>query len=168
MSKEISIRNAVEADIESLTQIYNHYVVNTHITFDLEPVSIENRLEWFSHYNQNDVHRLLVAETDQRVLGYTSSSQFRVKPAYSNSVETTIYIDPDATGRSVGRKLYSALLDALTETSVHRCYGVIALPNDESIALHRQLGFEEAGRFSEVGFKFDRYWDTLWLEKRFS
>ena len=167
MSKEVYIRNATEADIESLTGIYNHYVVNSHITFDLKPVSIENRLEWLSRYNRDDAHRLLVAETDQRVLGYASSSQFRVKPAYRNSVETTIYLDPDATGMGVGQRLYAALLDELTNSRVHRCYGIVALPNDASVKLHRQLGFEEVGHFSEVGFKFDRYWDTLWLEKRF-
>ena len=97
---------------------------------------------------------------------FRSSSRFRVKPAYNNSVETTIYLNPDATGKGIGRRLYAALLDELTSTSVHRCYGVIALPNDASVRLHKQLGFTEAGHLTEVGYKFDRYWDTLWLEKR--
>jgi phosphinothricin acetyltransferase len=159
------LRIATIDDLEAITRIYNHYVVNTHVTFDLEPVSLENRKSWFTAFNKDPLHRLLVGETDEGIIGYASSSRFRVKPAYESSVETTIYLDPESTGLGYGRALYEHLLQALTGTAVHRCYGVIALPNEASVSLHKKLGFREAGRFTEVGYKFDQFWDTLWMER---
>ena len=161
----LTIREATPGDLESLTAIYNHYVVHTHITFDLQPVTIENRRVWLTHYNQDARYRLFAGVKDDQVIGYASSSQFRTKPAYDQSVETTIYLSPDATGHGFGHRLYEHLLQSLDPADVHRCYGVIALPNDASVSLHKRLGFSEAGKLTEVGFKFDQYWDTLWMER---
>ena len=72
---------------------------------------------------------------------------------------------PEATGRGVGRMLYAALLAELAGEDVHRAYAAVALPNDASVALHRAFGFTDVGVFSEVGRKFDRWWDVLWLER---
>ncbi|MBT4162727.1 MAG: N-acetyltransferase [Gammaproteobacteria bacterium] len=165
MNKDLVIRNAVLGDAEPLAAIYNYYVENTHITFDLDAVSIEDRREWLIQYNQNLPHRLLVAEENGNVIGYASSSRFRPKPAYHRSVETTIYLDPGHQGKGYGRMLYDHLLNELAKTNVNRCYGIIALPNDASVVLHRHLGFTEVGHLTEVGFKFEKYWDTLWMEK---
>ena len=89
-----------------------------------------------------------------------------LRPAYDQSVETTIYLDPAFVGRGIGQRLYGALLDAIqSEESIHRAYGGIALPNPSSIALHERLGFGFIGTFREVGFKFGKYWDVSWYEK---
>ena len=165
MNKDLVIRDATIDDAESLAAIYNYYVEHTHITFDLEAVSVASRQDWLTQYNQNPSHRLLVGEENGKLIGYASSSRFRPKPAYHRSVETTIYLDPDCKGRGYGGTLYARLLNELAETGVNRCYGIIALPNDASIALHKGLGFNEAGHLTEVGFKFEKYWDTLWMEK---
>lgn len=165
MSDKLVIREAVETDMASLKDIYNYYVRQTHVTFDLEEVSIDNSKNWFTTFNRNDLHRLFVAEIDQEIMGYACSSQFRSKPAYDLSVETTIYLDHTVQGTGYGAKLYQHLLRRLADTRVHRCYGIIALPNPASVALHARLGFTEAGRLSEVGYKFGQYWDTLWMEK---
>ncbi len=159
------IREAQSEDLSALCDIYNHYVQHTHVTFDLAPVTVESRTAWFENYNHNPRHRLFVVETAGTVQGYACSSQFRSKPAYDESVETTIYLSPDATGKGLGRPLYTYLLDSLETADVHRCYGIIALPNDASVKLHKALGFVEVGHFHEVGFKFNQYWDTLWLER---
>ena len=165
MSDKLVIREAAPADIEPLRAIYNYYVRNSHITFDLEEVSQDNRTEWFAGFNRNDLHRLFVAETGQGIVGYACSTRFRSKPAYDRSVETTIYLDHNFQGSGYGLNLYTHLLQALHVASVHRCYSIIALPNDASIALHERLGFRQVGRLTEVGFKFGQYWDTLWMEK---
>ncbi len=165
MNNDHVIRDAALGDAESLTDIYNYYIESTHITFDLDTVSAEDRRDWLAHYNQNPAHRLLVCEVDDKVIGYASSSRFRPKPAYHRSVETTIYLDPDCQGKGHGKVLYAHLLNELAKTEVNRCYGIIALPNDASIALHKNLGFTEVGHLTEVGFKFKEYWDTLWMEK---
>src|SRR5262245_19728958 len=166
MDMEIAnIRSAGESDLKQLTEIYNYYVINTPITFDLEPFSVEERREWFLYYSTSGPHRLLVAETDGVVVGYVTSSRLRPKAAYATSIETSIYLTPEAVGRGIGTDLYSALFDALAEADLHRAYAGITLPNSASIALHRKFGFRSLGVYREVGRKFGKYWDVEWFEK---
>jgi phosphinothricin acetyltransferase len=160
-----TIRFARASDLERLTEIYNYYVMNTPITFDLEPFSVAERGEWFRHYSASGPHRLLIAETDGLVVGYVTSSRFRPKAAYETSVETTIYLAPEATGRGVGSALYAALFAALAEEDLHRAYAGVTLPNTASVALHRKVGFRSLGVYHEVGRKFGKYWDVEWFEK---
>jgi phosphinothricin acetyltransferase len=160
-----NIRLARESDLERLTEIYNYYVMNTPITFDLHPFSVAERCEWFRHYSASGRHRLLVAETDGLVAGYVTSSRFRPKAAYEASVETTIYLAPEATGRGMGTDLYTALFAALAEEDLHRAYAGVTLPNPASTALHRKVGFRSIGVYREVGRKFGKYWDVEWFEK---
>ena len=160
------MRAGRSSDLPALTEIYNHYVEHTHVTFDLEPFTVDQRREWFSHYAETGRHRLLVAESaDGAVLGYATSGRFRDKPAYGPSVETTVYCATSATGHGVGSALYTALFEALRDEDVHRAYAGVALPNDASLALHRRFGFTEIGTFREVGRKFDKWWDVTWLER---
>lgn len=162
----VSVRPGEERDLPALTEIYNHFVEHTHITFDLEPFTVEQRREWFSHYAATGRHRLLVAESaGGRVLGYATSGRFRDKPAYAPSVETTVYCAPTAVGCGVGSALYSALFELLRGEDVHRAYAGVALPNDASLALHRRFDFTEIGTFGEVGRKFGKWWDVTWLER---
>jgi phosphinothricin acetyltransferase len=163
------IRSAEADDLPSLVRIYNHYVTTTHHTFDTEAVTVDQRRPWFDSFAASGPYRLLVAEHAGRPVGYASSRQFRAKPAYRPSVETTIYLDPEHAGRGVGPPLYEALLSVLVEEAeVHRAYAGIALPNASSIAIHERLGFRLVGTFREVGFKFDEYWNVSWYEKDLS
>jgi len=163
------VRSAAEHDLPDLVRIYNHYVANSHVTFDTEPFSVEGRRPWFEGFSSSGPHRLLVAEAGTRTAGCASSREFRAKAAYRRSVETTIYLDQEFVGRGIGKALYAALLEVLeAEDSVHRAYGGIALPNPSSVALHERFGFRLAGTFREVGYKFGRYWDVSWYEKAFS
>jgi phosphinothricin acetyltransferase len=101
----------------------------------------------------------------QRILGYATSSPYRAKPAYSTSVEVTIYLAPDAGGRGIGTLLYKALFADLATEDVHRAYAGIAQPNEASTRLHERFGFRPVGTYQEVGRKFGRYWDVAWYEK---
>ncbi len=162
---KVVIRDASIEDLPILTQIYNYYVVNTSVTFDTSAFTPAMRQSWFDQFAPAGKHQLLVAEEAGVVRGYASSLPLRPKPAYSTSVETTIYLEPDAGGRGIGKSLYSGLLARLSKTDVHRCYGIVVLPNAASMALHHALGYVQVAHLSEVGFKFDQYWDTVWLEK---
>jgi phosphinothricin acetyltransferase len=159
------VRPATEEDLEAINEIYNHYVVSTHFTFDDEPVTMASRREWLTHYEPAGRHRVFVAAESERVVGFATSSRFRPKPAYITSVETSIYVAPEAAGRGLGGQLYTALFKALEGEDVHRAYAGIALPNPESIALHEKFGFRRVAHFSEQGRKFGRYWDVDWFEK---
>ena len=163
---ELQIRPAIPSDLPGLVRIYNHYVTTTHVTFDTEPFTTEERRTWFEGFADSGPYRLLVAEGASGIAGYASSSRFRPKPAYRTSVETTIYLDPRQLGRGLGGSLYGALLELLAnERRVHRAYGGVALPNPASVALHERLGFQLVGTFREVGHKFERFWDVSWYEK---
>jgi len=165
MSATVTIRHAAADDIPALQEIYNHYILNTTMTFDLEPVSLENRMRWFSHYAPGSRHQLLVAVKGSTPVGYASSSIFREKAAYATSVESSIYIHPDHTGEGTGHRLYTTLMENLQQTDVHRVYACITLPNPVSISLHRKLGFMPVGIFREAGYKFNEYRDVQWMEK---
>src|SRR2546427_6521683 len=91
---DVEIRPARRDDLAGLTDIYNHYVRTSHVTFDIAPLTIEQRRDWFSHYHETGPHRLLVATGEGALLGYASSSPFRLKPAYRTSVETSVYCHP--------------------------------------------------------------------------
>ena len=161
----VHVRPGTEADLEAINDLYNHYVAETHVTFDEEPISMEARREWFSHYAHSGRHRLLVAVDGGQVVGYATSSRFRPKPGYLTSVETSVYLAPDHIGMGAGSKLYAELFKSLEGEDIHRAYAGIALPNPASIALHERFGFKRVAHFTEQGRKFDRYWDVAWFEK---
>lgn len=162
-----TVRSATHDDLAAIVQIYNHYVRETHVTFDLEPQTVEGRREWFGHYGTVGRHRMLVACDGEAVIGYAASSPWRPRKAYDPSIETSVYLAPERIGKGAGSALYEALFAALEGEDVHRAYAGIALPNDASITLHERFGFTRAGLFSEQGRKFGRWWDVAWYEKRF-
>jgi phosphinothricin acetyltransferase len=162
----LAIRAARLEDLTRLTEIYNHYVVHSPATFDLEAKTLEQRLEWFAQFAETGRYRLLVAEEDGVVVGYAGTMRWRPKPAYDTTVETSIYCTPDGVGRGVGAKLYAALFEAIAGEEVRRIVAGFVPPNPASEALHERFGFRPVGVFSEVGYKFGRYWDVCWMEKR--
>jgi phosphinothricin acetyltransferase len=161
-----AVRPANLDDLAALTAIYNHYVVNTMITFDLTPFEPEGRRAWFDDHAATGRHRLLVAtDADGSVLGYASTSRWRPKAAYDTTVESSVYCRPDAVGRGIGTTLYSALFEALAGEDVHRIVAGIGQPNPASVTLHERFGFRRVGVFDGVGRKFGKYWDVAWFER---
>ena len=106
---EVKIRPATRDDLPRLTEIYNYYVVNTPITFDLEPVTVEQRARWFAEHSGTKRHRLFVAEDAGLVVGWAGTGPFRDRAAYDTSVETSIYCAHDAKGRGIGAMMYRVL-----------------------------------------------------------
>jgi phosphinothricin acetyltransferase len=162
---DVSVRPATRADLPRLTEIYNHYVISTPITFDLKPVTVDERVRWFEEHAGTARHRLFVAEIAGSVVGWAGTGSFRDRAAYDTTVETTIYCAPDATRRGIGATMYRVLFDALKNEDINRLLAGITLPNDASVKLHRRFGFTEVGVFTECGRKFDRYWDVVWMER---
>ena len=161
----LQIRAAQRADLPALTALYNDYIATTAITFDLEPWTVEARAEWFSHYAETGRHRLIVAYDGATLIGYASTSPLAVKAAYQTSVEVSVYVAADHTGRGVGSALYEALFAAVADEDLHRAHAGITLPNPASIALHERFGFTTVGVYTEVGRKFGRYHDVLRMER---
>ena len=161
------VRPATEADLDAITAIYDQYIVDSPVSFDLEPWSRERRLAWWADHQGHPRLVVLVAEHRGRVVGTAYSSWYRPKAGYERSLETSIVLDGGHLGRGVGTALYGALLDRLAAAGTHRAYAVVTIPNDASVALHHKLGFRDVGVEDECGWKLGRYWSTLTLEKRF-
>ncbi|WP_329121409.1 GNAT family N-acetyltransferase [Streptomyces sp. NBC_01465] len=165
---EVQVRPGTEADLEALTDLYNHFIRETAITFDTDPFTPEQRRPWLVSHPEDGPHRLLVAQDAETggILGYATSSAFRPKAAYATSVEATVYCAPGAGGRGIGTLLYKALFEALADEDVHRAYAGITMPNEASVRLHTRFGFEPVGVYGEVGRKFGEYHDVAWFEKK--
>jgi phosphinothricin acetyltransferase len=162
------VRAPTDADLPALTAIYNHYVVHTPITFDLEPFTVEARRAWLREHMAGGRHRLLVADDGQGLaIGYATTSPFRAKAAYDTTVESSVYCQHDFVGRGIGTALYAALFELLADEAIHRIVAGITLPNLASVAMHERCGFRQIGVLSSVGRKFDRYWDVAFLERPF-
>src|SRR6476659_10032302 len=166
MTPSVRVRAGAADDLPALVDLYNHYVVHTPITFDLQPFTVEARRQWFDDHASRGRHRLLVAvDAGDAVLGYATSSRWRPKAAYDQTVESSVYCRPDAVGRGIGSLLYEALFEAIRKEGVHRVVAGATMPNEASVALHRRFDFRQVGVFSSVGFKFGKYWDVAWFEK---
>jgi phosphinothricin acetyltransferase len=161
----VMVRPAVRNDLQRLTEIYNHYVVHTPVTFDLQPWQVDERVKWFEQFGESGRYRLFVAVVGGEVAGYAGTTRFRPKAAYDTTVETTVYCAPEATGQGLGKALYAALFEALADEDIRRIVAGYVPPNPASEALHRRFGFKPVGVFSENGYKFGRYWDVCWLER---
>ncbi len=162
---QTTVRAATRSDLPRLTEIYNHYVLHTPVTFDLEPYTTETRGAWFEQFAASGRYRLVVAENDGVVLGYAGTMRFRPKAAYETTVETTIYCAPEAVGMGIGAKLYAGLFASIADEDIHRVLAGYTMPNAASQKLHERCRFKMIGIFREVGRKFGRYWDVAWTER---
>jgi phosphinothricin acetyltransferase len=162
---EIVIRRVVQDDLPALLAIYNHFVVHTPVTFDIEPRTLAQRQAWLDTFADVGRHQCFVAARDSQAIGWACSGRFKEKAAYDTSVEASIYLAPGEEGKGLGRKLYRTLFDALAGEDVHRAFGGITQPNEASIGLHLTMGFSQIGTYREVGRKFGRYWDVAWYGK---
>ena len=155
----VLIRLAREDDAPALAAIYRPYVEDSRISFE---EAAPNAAE-MARRMHGELYPWLVAEEDERILGYAASSAFRTRPAYRWIVETGLYLAADAQGRGIGRRLLSDLLRLLTRQGFVSAVGAIALPNDASVALHEKLGFVRSGTYRGVGYKFGEWLDVgLW------
>ncbi len=149
------IREATFSDASAITAIYNYYVLNTAITFELCPITRGETVKRMEKYKE--IGPYLVYEEGGEVIGYSYVSRFRERPAYEHSVESTIYFKNGCGGKGLGTKLYSQLL---SQVQSHVIIGGIALPNEASVRLHEKCGFRKVAHFSEVGWKFEKWIDV--------
>lgn len=159
----LQLRRAGTEDAARIAAIYNHYVTDTVITFELDPVPVEEMAARVAEITAQGLP-WLVAESDNAVVGYAYASRWRARAAYRHSVESSIYLAPDVVGRGVGRALYAGLIAELRGLDVHAVIGGAALPNPASVALHAALGFEQVAHFRETGYKFGQWVDVAYWQ----
>ena len=159
MSEAVAIRAATPADAEVLARIYNHYITDTVVTFEETPITAMDMGTRLAETRSLELP-WLVAQTDAGVQGYAYASRWKGRCAYRHSVEVTVYVEHEATGRGLGTQLYAALFGELARGDCHVAIGGITLPNAASVALHEKVGMRKVAHFSEVGYKFGRWLDV--------
>jgi len=159
----LNVRPARRSDLARLTEIYNYYVETSHVTFDETPFTVDKRETWWLKFDSAR-YQCWVADSAEVSVGYACSTPLKDKTAYRSSVEISVYLAHDQTGRGTGRVLCERLLASLQQEDVHRVYALVAQPNEASMKLHQSLGFRQVSYLSEVGRKFGRYRDVIWLE----
>jgi phosphinothricin acetyltransferase len=178
----VQVRVATLADAEAIRQIYNHAVVTSTVTFDLVPRTRLEQEDWLQA--RSGAHVVLVAVEDaerrngdretgggdgeagpRTVVGFASLSPYRDRPAYSTSVEDSVYVREDRQGLGIGRLLLSSLVDTATQHGFHAMVARIVGGHDASIGLHRSVGFELVGVEREIGRKFGRWLDVVLMQR---
>lgn len=155
------IRSANSPDLQSILNIYNDAIINTTAVYDYTPHTMEMRQKWFDDKMEKGIP-VLVADVNGAVVGFTSYGAFRAWPAYKYTIEHSIYVHRDFRNRGIARKLLAELIEVVKPKDIHTIIAGIDADNAASIHLHKQLGFEDAGHFKEVGYKFGK-----WLNLRF-
>jgi len=154
------IRSVAKEDAASIADIYNYYVTDTVITFETQAITAEDMLQRITKIQSDNLPWLVAEDNNGKVIGYAYASKWRERFAYRFSVEVTVYLAPNSSGKGIGTKLYQALFAQLEQRSIHSVIGGITLPNQGSIALHEKFGLEKVAHFKEVGYKFDQWLDV--------
>ena len=165
MGGELVVRAAGAGDASGIAEIYNHYVATTVITFEEAAVSAPEMARRIAEAGSASLP-WIVAERDGKIAGYAYASPWKARSAYRFSVEVTVYVHPGCPREGIGRQLYEELLSGLRAQGIHAAFGVIALPNEASVALHERFGFAKVAHLTEVGFKFDRWIDVGYWQLR--
>jgi L-amino acid N-acyltransferase YncA len=162
---QLVIRDCLPEDLPSVQRIYAHYVRTSTATFEEEPPQLDY---WRGRLDEMVAFGLpfLVATVDGEVMAYAFCSRWRPRPAYRFTGEDSIYVAPEAAGKGIGGRLLPELLRRCAAAGIREIIAVIATGgNDASLRLHKRLGFHEIGRLERVGFKFDRWLDTIILQR---
>ena len=170
MNRDIQIRVARESDAAALRDIYAPYVERTAVSFEYEAPDVAAFLERIRRVQER--YPYLVAESDGALLGYAYAGSFHTREAYSWAAEASIYLRMDCRRMGIGSALYRALEAALRAMGVRRLYASIAVPDDpdehltlDSVRFHTAMGFRTVGEFHHCGWKFNRWYSTVWMEK---
>lgn len=158
------IRCAILDDLEAINDIYNYFVLRSTCTYQIEPETLDGRLDWFNH--RSDKHPIIVATDETGTLvGWGVLRPFHARAAYSRTVENSIYVHPDHQRKGIGRAL---LAELIARARIHGYHTIIACIDAEqlaSLAFHADAGFTQVARLHEVGRKFDRWLDVIYMQK---
>ena len=160
--KPTAIRPAAEADLVAINDIYNHYVRYSTCTYQEEPEPLEGRRQWFTHHDEQ--HPVIVAEVDGQVVGWGSLSAYHARSAYRRTVENSVYVHHQHHRRGMGSLLLHELIARARRLGHHAILAGIDAEQTASVALHARFQFEQVGHFKQIGFKFGRWLDVIYME----
>jgi len=156
------IRNVRIEDAKDIVDIYNYYILNTNITFEIDSLDVEEMEKRI--VDKTKSNPWIVYEEDNKIVGYAYVGEWKSRVAYRFAKEISIYLDNNARGQGVGTKLMRRLLEECKNQDIHTLISIITMPNDISMSIHKRFGFEKAGYFKEVGFKGGKWLDVVYLQ----
>jgi L-amino acid N-acyltransferase YncA len=156
------IRRVKDCDAKQIAGIYNYYIENTHHSFEIEPLSLNEMRQRIAGISEN--YPYLIAEVKNQVIAFAFASCFKPRSAYKQSAEVSVYVKNDMKQTGIGTKLYERLFAELKQMDVHAIIAGISLPNEGSVKLHEKFGMEKVAHFREVGFKLNRWIDVGYWE----
>ncbi len=159
----ITIRNAEEKDIPEILDIYNHSVLHTTSVYSYKPHTLEMRRKWFEEKKAAG-HPVIIAEEDNRIAGFIAYGPFRSWPAYKYTVEHSVHIHPDFRRKGIASMLMKEMIEFAAKNDVHAIIAGIDSANFASTKLHLQFNFKEVAHFKEVGYKFNKWLDLIFME----
>jgi L-amino acid N-acyltransferase len=162
----IALRAAEDSDLAAILAIYNDAVAHTTAVYDYEPRSLAAQRQWFEAKQAASLP-VIVADAGDGVIGFASYGPFRPWPAYGHTVENSVYVAPGQRGRGVGAALLEHLVAVAAHQPIHAMVAGIDAANEASLRLHARFGFEKVGHFRQVGWKFQRWLDLVFLERLF-
>jgi phosphinothricin acetyltransferase len=160
----VIIRNATEGDLPGILAIYNDVIATSTAVYALEPVGLDERRAWLAA-RHGQGYPVLVAEEESTIAGFASFGDFRAWPGYRYTVEHSVHVAAARRSHGIGRRLVEALIPIAVEFGKHVMIGGIDADNASSIAFHRRLGFDEVAHFREVGHKFGRWLDLVFMQR---
>jgi phosphinothricin acetyltransferase len=164
MELSILIRPATRADVPGILDIYNEAVLNTTASYDYEPSTLESRLEWFDLHHAHSYPIYVAIDEQDSLVGWSSLSEFRTRVGYRFTAENSIYVSAGRRGQGIGKLLMQPLIDAARLLKLRAVIAVIDADNAVSLHLHEAFGFERVAVLKQVGYKFDRWLDVVYLE----
>jgi phosphinothricin acetyltransferase len=159
----ILVRPALESDLEAINSIYNHYVLGSTCTYQEAPETMEGRRLWFKHHD--DRHPVIVAESGGDVVGWGSLSAYHPRSAFRHTVENSVYVHHEQHRRGIGKALLEELVLRAAALKHRAIIAGIDAEQAGSLAIHARCGFEKVGHLKQVGFKFGRWLDVVYMER---
>lgn len=157
------IRRATVEDVPGILAIFNDVVLHTTASWTYEPSTLEARLGWYDEHVQNGLP-VFVADNQGTIAGWGALNRFRAPPGYLRTVEHSVYVAANHRGQGLGREILVTLIESARGLGMHTIIAGIDGENETSVRLHRSLGFEQVGHLKQVGYKFDRWLDLIFME----
>lgn len=161
-NQAINLRTATEADLAAINDIYNHYVLHSTCTYQEEPEPLEGRQQWFRHHGKQ--HPIIVAVADGKVVGWGSLSAYHERSAYRRTVENSVYVHHEQHRRGIGALLLRELIQRARQLGHHAIIAGIDAEQTASVAIHTKFGFQKVGHLKQIGYKFNRWLDVIYME----
>ena len=160
----MKVRPATHADLPAILEIYNDAVLHTTASYDYEPRTLEHRVAWFEEHQKNNYAVFVAEDPAGRVVGWSALNPYHARIGYQFTTENSVYVAADQRGKGFGKLLLAPLIEAARGRGLHAIIAAIDAENGVSVRLHASFGFQKIGHFKQVGFKFGRWLDVVYME----